>query len=68
MLVPSAMNGPTTGSFLTRAKDRLTGERLAEETGPLEELRADVRDLVQHTEDDLMRQHNEARWQHVVVS
>jgi len=67
MLVPNAINGPTTGTFRSRAKDRLTGERLAEETGPLEEWRPNVQELVQGIEDDQMRQHDEASWQHVGV-
>jgi hypothetical protein len=68
MLVPNEVNGPTTGIFRTRAKDRLAGERLAQETGPLEEWRPDMRELVRGIEDDQVRQRDEARWQHVVVS
>jgi hypothetical protein len=67
MLVPNAVNGPTTGTFRTRAKDRLRGERLAQETGPLEEWRPDMQQLVQSVEDGQVRQRDEARWQHVAV-
>jgi hypothetical protein len=68
MLVPNAINGPTTGAFRTRARDRATGERLAQETGPLEEWRPDMQELVRGFEDDQAKQHEEARLQHVVVS
>lgn len=67
MLVPSAINGPTTGTFRTRAKDRLTGERLAQETLPLEEWHPDLQALVHGIEDDQARQREEARWRHVAV-
>jgi hypothetical protein len=68
MLVPNAINGPTTGTFRTRAKDRLTGARLAQETGPLEQWHPDVQGLVHSIEDDQVRQREEARWGHVAVS
>ena len=68
MLVPNAINGPTTGTFHTRAKDRLTGERLAHETGPLEEWHPDTQDLINGSEDDQARQRDQARWLHVAVS
>jgi hypothetical protein len=68
MLVPSAMNGPTTGTFRTRAKDRFAGERFAQDTSPLEEWRPDMHNLVQHIEDDQVRRRDEARWEHVAVS
>jgi hypothetical protein len=68
MLVPNAINGPTTGAFRTRAKDRATGERLAQETGPLEEWSPNTQELVRGFEDDQVRQREEARWQHVAVS
>lgn len=67
MLVPNAINGPTTGTFRTRAKDRLTGEQLAQETGTLEEWRPELQELVRGIEDDQVRQRDEYRWQHVVV-
>lgn len=68
MLVPNATNGPTTGTFRTRAKDRTTGERLAQETSPLEEWHPDTQELVRVIEDDQARQREEARWQHVAVN
>ena len=68
MLVPNAINGPTTGTCRTRAKDRLTGDRLAQETGPLEEWYPDMQELVQSIEDKQMRRCEEARWLHVAVS
>lgn len=68
MLVPSAINGPATGTFRTRAKDRRTGERLAQETDPLEEWHPDLQALVHGIEDDQARQREEARWGHVAVS
>lgn len=67
MLVPNAINGPTTGTFRTRATDRLAGERLAKETSLPEEWLPDTQELVQHIEDEQMRQREGARWQHVVV-
>ena len=68
MLVPNAIDGPTTGTFRTRAKDRLVGERLAQETGPLEEWHPNTQELVQDIENAQVRQREDARWQHVVVS
>jgi hypothetical protein len=68
MLVPNATNGPTIGTFRTRAKDPTTGERLAQKTGPLEEWRPNTQDLVRGIEDDQVRRREEARLQHVVVS
>jgi len=68
MLVPNAINGPTTGTFRTRARDRLTGEELAQKTGPLEEWHPDIQELIQGIEDGQMRQRDKARWQHVAVS
>ena len=68
MLVPNAINGPTAGTFRTRAKDRITSERLVQEIGPLEEWHPDTQELVQGIEDAQVRQREETRWQHVVVS
>lgn len=68
MLVPNAINAPTIGTFRTRAKDRLTGEKLVQETGPLEEWRPNAQELVQGIEDDQARQREEARWGRVAVS
>jgi len=68
MLVPNIRNGPTTGTFHTRATDRVTGERLAKETSPLEEWRPNVQKLVKPVDDDQVNQRSIARWQHVVVS
>lgn len=68
MLVPNATNGPTTGTFRTRAKDPNAGEQLAQETGPLEEWLPNTQELVRGIEDDQVRRREEARWQHVAVS
>lgn len=68
MLVQNAVNGPATGTFRTRAIDRLAGDRLAKETSPPEEWLPDMQDLVRHIEDEQMRQREGARWQHVAVS
>jgi hypothetical protein len=68
MLVPNATNGPTTGTFRTRAKDPNAGQRLAQETGPLEEWRPNTQELIRGIEDDQLRRREEARLQHVVVS
>lgn len=68
MLVPSAINGPTVGAFRTRAKDRHTGERLAQETGPLGEWHPDLQAFVHGIDKNQARQREEARWGHVAVS
>lgn len=68
MLVLNIIGGPTTGSFLTRARNPLSAERLAQETGPLEEWHPEMQELVQGIEDDQVRQREIARWQHVAVS
>jgi hypothetical protein len=68
MLVPNLIGQPTTGTFYSRVRNRLGGERLAQETGPLEEWYPDIQELTQRIEDDGMKQHHAARWRHTAVS
>lgn len=68
MLVPNAINGPTAGTFHSRADNRLEAERLAQESGPFEEWQPDIRDVTACIEDSEMRQLQAARLQHKSVS
>jgi hypothetical protein len=68
MLVPNLIGKPTTGNFYSRVESRLEGERLAQETGPLEEWHPDIQELTRWIEDEGMKQHHAARWRHTAVS
>lgn len=67
MLVPNTINAPTTGTFHSRATNRLEAERLAQETDPFEKWEPNVQDTTVY-EDGEMRQLQAARVQHTAVS
>lgn len=68
MLVPNIIDAPASGTFHSRADNRLQAERLARENGSFEEWQPDVQKLTADIEDDKMRQLQAARLQHKAVS